>query len=330
MAVRRAIFSKGKSSSVGLKSKILKTQQNLNQPPTFSIRKEYVPEGDHERVETLKLSHPILQVLESSKPNLKQFNQIHTQLIIFGIIQNSLVSSRVIKKLCSSPRLISHAYTVFSLLDEPDAFHCNTLIKSCVNFNKPEIGLRFYYENMFAKCISPNRYTFPLLVKICAEMSCVKQGEKTHSWILKSGFKSDLYVRNTLIHMYSSFRRIKDARKVFDDASSDHSDIVTWNSMIDGVSAALNGFDRMSKRNVVTWNIILALHVRFKSYGMCLNLFDRMIAQGTDVEPNEATLVLKRRWIKAKEGLHINLKNLGQGGSIWRSAGSRNVNLSKN
>ncbi|KAI3909845.1 hypothetical protein MKW92_045655 [Papaver armeniacum] len=349
MAVTRAIFSK---------SKILKTQQNLNQPPTLSIWKEYIPpERDHE---TLKLSHPILQVLESSNPTLKQFNQIHTQLIILGISQNSLVSSRVIKKLCSSPHLVSHAFTVFSLLDEPDAFHCNTIIKSCVNFNKPETGLRFYYEEMFAKCISPNHYTFPLLVKICAEMGRVEQGEKTHSWILKFGFESDLFVRNTLIHMYSSFRRIKDARKLFDDASLDHSDIVTWNSMIDGyvkngevsvarklfdelperdivswnsmiagytgvgdmtsaeeifdrmpvrdvvswnsmidgyaklgsVSAALNLFDRMSKRNVVSWNIILALHIRIKRYEECLKLFDRMmIAQGTDVEPNEATLV---------------------------------------
>ncbi|KAI3923021.1 hypothetical protein MKW98_013555 [Papaver atlanticum] len=191
-------------------------------------------------------------------------------------------------------------------------------------------------------------------------MGCVEQGEKTHSRILKFGFESDLFVRNTLIHMYSSFRRIKDARKLFDDASLDHSDIVTWNSMIDGyvkngevsvarrlfdemperdivswnsmiagyagvedmtsaeeifdrmpvrdvvswnsmidgyaklgsVSAALNLFDRMSKKNVVTWNIILALHIRIKSYEECLKLFDRMmVAQGTDVEPNEATLV---------------------------------------
>ncbi|MCL7051481.1 hypothetical protein MKW94_002592 [Papaver nudicaule] len=345
MAVRRAIFSK--SPTVPLK-------------PTLSIWKEYIPERDdfnQTRIQTLNLTHPILQVLESSKPTLKLFNQIHTQLIILGMFQNSLVSSRVIKKLCSSPCLVSHAYTVFSVLDEPDAFLCNTIIRSYVNFNNPDIGLRFYHEEMFAKCISPNHYTFPLLVKICAEMGLIQEGEKTHSRILKFGFELDLFVRNSLIHMYSSFRKITDARKLF-DASFD-SDIVTWNSMIHGyvkngevsaartlfdempekdivswnsmiagytgvedmksaeeifdrmpfrdvvswnsmidgyaklgvVSAALNLFDRMSNRNVVTWNIILALHVRIKSYEECLRFFDGMVAEGTDVEPNEATLV---------------------------------------
>ncbi|PIA32580.1 hypothetical protein AQUCO_04400049v1 [Aquilegia coerulea] len=72
--------------------------------------------------------------------------------------------------------------------------------------------------------------------------------------------------------------------------------ILSWNTMIDGyarignVSAAHELFDWMNKRNIVSWNIILALYVHSKNYEQCLRLFDRMISSG-EVKPNDATLV---------------------------------------
>jgi pentatricopeptide repeat protein len=66
--------------------------------------------------------------------------------------------------------------------------------------------------------------------------------------------------------------------------------------MIDGyarignVSMARESFDHIPLRNVVSWNIMLALCVRCNLYSECLTLFDRMI-DGGEVKPNEATLV---------------------------------------
>ncbi|KAE8055546.1 hypothetical protein FH972_012379 [Carpinus fangiana] len=217
--------------------------------------------------------------------------------------------------------MVSHAVYVFNCLEEPDAFMCNTIMRSYVNFDDPFSALGFYHERMAGKWVVPNHYAFPLLVKVCAEIGSVREGEKAHARVVKFGFEADLFVRNSLIHMYLVCGRIGDARMVF-DAGPDL-DLVSWNTMIDGyvkngerkvclrvtyrdvvswncmivgyarignVSVAREFFDRIPLRNVVSWNIMLALCVRCKLYSECLTMFDRMI-DGGEVKPNEATLV---------------------------------------
>ncbi|GMY26665.1 pentatricopeptide repeat-containing protein At4g18840-like [Fagus crenata] len=213
---------------------------------------------------------------------------------------------------------MSHAVYVFDCLAEPDAFLCNTIMRSYVNSNDPCSALGFYYGRMIGKWVSPNHDNFPLLVKV-----------------VKFGFESDLFVRNSLIHLYSVCGRIGDARMVF-DAGPDW-DLVSWNTMIDGyvkngevgiarelfdemnerdlfswnsmisgyvgigdmeaakglignVLVARYFFDQMPLRNVVSWNMMLALYVWSKDYNECLRLFDSMI-EGGEAKPNEATLV---------------------------------------
>ncbi|KAE8075826.1 hypothetical protein FH972_014513 [Carpinus fangiana] len=142
---------------------------------------------------------------------------------------------------------------------------------------------------MVGKWVVPNHYTFPLLVKVCVEIGLVREGKKVHARVVKFGFEADLFVRNSLIHMYSVCGRIGGAWIVFDTGPDMDlvakglfermpcRDVVLWNCMIDGyarignVSVAREFFDPMPMRNVVSWNIMLALCVRF--------------------EPNEATLV---------------------------------------
>lgn len=57
-----------------------------------------------------------------------------------------------------------------------------------------------------------------------------------HGLALKSGFLSDLYVGNTLLHLYASCRIIGCARKVFDEMGV-RDDVVLWSSMIEGYVA---------------------------------------------------------------------------------------------
>ncbi|KAH0933263.1 hypothetical protein HID58_010380, partial [Brassica napus] len=185
---------------------------------------------------------------------------------------------------------------------------------------QPLGALRFYYEKMVARCVLQNHYTFPLVAKVCAEIGFVKDGEKIHALLSKKGFDLDLFVRNSLVHMYSVFGRIRDAHKVFDGGST--LDLVSWNLMIDGyvkngeVDIARKLFDvmperdvftwnsmlcgytrvkdmeeaRMPRRNVVCWNTILALYVRNKKYTECLRLYEEMVDKGDGFKPNKASI----------------------------------------
>ncbi|KAI3693762.1 hypothetical protein L1987_76714 [Smallanthus sonchifolius] len=236
---------------------------------------------DDEGEPTLRLTHPILTKLDScSIVTLTQFNQVHTQLIVSGLFQHSLAASRVMKKLSSSPSTVHHAVTLFHALDEPDSFLCNTVIRGLVNSNEPVMALGFYRREMVGKLVPANHYTFPLLVKLCAELGRVREGEKAHTRVLKEGFELDLYVRNALIHMYAVCGRIRDAEKVFD--LSMESDMVTWNSMVDGyvkngmVGDARQVFDEMPERDLFSWNSMIAGYVWAGDMVAAQELFDKM------------------------------------------------------
>ncbi|XP_016455915.1 pentatricopeptide repeat-containing protein At2g20540-like [Nicotiana tabacum] len=269
MAVRFKHPKQSLSLSSEYVNKFIKTQINLSKPTPKLWSDQHNAESfdpyNNNSVQILNLSHPILRILDFCTPKLRHFNQIHAQLIVSGIFQHPLAAGRAVKKLCSSQLTFAHAVKIFENLETPDAFICNTIMKSYVNFNEPEKALVFYHDQMVKNGIFQNNYTFPILVKACADLGMVKEGKKIHAHIVKCGFELDLYTRNVLIHMYSVCWRIGDARKVF-DLSSD-SDLVTWNTMIDGyvkngeVSFARCVFDVMPERDVFSWNSMLSGYV---------------------------------------------------------------------
>ncbi|WMV43430.1 hypothetical protein MTR67_036815 [Solanum verrucosum] len=289
MAVRFKHSKQSLSLSSEYVNKFIKTQINLSKPTPklwsdHDDAKSFDPynNGVHS---TLTLSHPILRILDSCTPKLRQFNQVHAQLIVSGIFQHPLAAGRVMMKLCSSQSTFSHAVKIFENLEYPDAFICNTVMKCYVNFDDPEKGLVFYSDQMVKNGIFQNHYTFPILVKACADLGRVREGEMVHAHVVKCGFELDLYTRNVLIHMYSVCCRIHDARKVF-DLSSD-SDLVTWNTMIDGyvkngeVNLARYVFDVMPERDVFSWNSMLSGYVGIGDMEAAKLLFQEMPSRDT-------------------------------------------------
>ncbi|KAL9419643.1 hypothetical protein AB3S75_037417 [Citrus x aurantiifolia] len=277
----RLKFTKTTEASLSL-DKFIKSQKNLPKTPPKLWANEPKPkftDTDNQRLPIVDLSHPILQKLESCS-TVKEFHQIHTQLLVSGLSQYSFATSRVLKKLCTSLSSVSLSVLFFDGIQEPDAFMCNTIMKSFLMLNDPFGALSFYYEKMMAKFVEFNHYTFPLLGKVCAEIRSLREGKKVHARIVKCGFELDLFVRNSLIHMYSVCGEVLDARKVFEDGPV--WDLVTWNSMIDGyvknreVGFARELFDFMPERDIFTWNSMISGYVDVGDMEAANGLFDLM------------------------------------------------------
>ncbi|MED6180003.1 hypothetical protein PIB30_006120 [Stylosanthes scabra] len=141
-------------------------------------------------------------------------------------------------------------------------------------------ALRFYYDRMISRCVEPNHYTFPILIKASGDVGSVGEGEKGHARVVKFGFESDLFVRNSLIRMYSVFGRVRDARAVFDGSSV--LDLVSYNSMIDGymknggIGDARKVFDEMTDRDAFSWNCLVSGYVAVGDLVAANELFEKM------------------------------------------------------
>lgn len=76
-------------------------------------------------------------------------------------------------------------------------------------------------------------------MKACAELSDLQEGRQIHDDIVSGGFELDLCVGNSLVPMYAKCGKIVIARHVFDKMCK--RDEVSWNALI--VGCTQNGYD---------------------------------------------------------------------------------------
>lgn len=87
------------------------------------------------------------------------------------------------------------------------------------------------------------------MLKACAYLFALSEGEQTHAHVLKHGFGSDVYVNNSLIHFYASCGHSESARKLF---------------------------DKMPERSLVSWNAIIHALVQIGEFDEALHMFVKM------------------------------------------------------
>ncbi|XWS40893.1 hypothetical protein CRYUN_Cryun17cG0035200 [Craigia yunnanensis] len=90
------------------------------------------------------------------------------------------------------------------------------------------------FSEMKLDDISPNEFTFAVMLNSTAGLSALRHGDVLYGEIAKSGFKDHIIVGNALINMYAKCGNIEAASKVFSDMM--YRDSITWNVMISGYS----------------------------------------------------------------------------------------------
>ncbi|KAH9287809.1 hypothetical protein KI387_031926, partial [Taxus chinensis] len=125
-----------------------------------------------------------------------------------------------------------------------------------------EESLLLYYK-MQELGINPNNYTYPILLKACSSLLALQEGRHIHYDIIRNGLESDVYVGAALVDMYSKCGSIEDARELFDKMSE--RDVVSWNSLIAGyaqngcANEALRIFRQMQETYVKPSSVTMAI-----------------------------------------------------------------------
>lgn len=145
----------------------------------------------------------------------------------------------------------------------------------------PDEAIRLYV-GMLRKGAWPNKFTFPFVIKGCAESSMVRCGMMVHAHVVVLGLGADPYVHSSLVHMYASGQMLDAARKLFDGCSEGSVSVVSWNSMIDGyvkcgdLEKAREVFDGMGCRDVASWNTMINGYATVGGLEGAAKLFDVM------------------------------------------------------
>ena len=104
-------------------------------------------------------------------------------------------------------------------------------------FFKEAISL---YSQCHSASLPPNKFTFPPLLKACAKLKSLPQGQSLHTHLIKTGFSSHVYAATSLTDMYMKLHLLHDALKVFDEMPERNP--TSFNAVISGFLQ--NGYSR--------------------------------------------------------------------------------------
>ncbi|OAY65857.1 putative pentatricopeptide repeat-containing protein, partial [Ananas comosus] len=113
----------------------------------------------------------------------------------------------------------------------------NVMIRSYVSHRRPRDALRL----LSSMSPGPDHYTYPCALKACSDAADLPAGRQLHAAVARLGLDANLFVANALITMYARCGRSDRAFQVF--AEMPRRDVVSWNAIIAGF-ARERRFDR--------------------------------------------------------------------------------------
>ncbi|KAL5555874.1 hypothetical protein UlMin_038110 [Ulmus minor] len=109
--------------------------------------------------------------------------------------------------------------------------HWSSAIREAVNQGHSHKAL-FLFRQMKQNGFEPDNFTFPFVAKACSKLSDLKLSQMIHTHVVKSPFRSDMFVQTAVVDMYLKCQELRFAYNVFDKMPV--RDVASWNSMILG------------------------------------------------------------------------------------------------
>eukprot|EP01018_Ginkgo_biloba_P023526 Gb_26260 [translate_table: standard] len=184
--------------------------------------------------------------------DLQLGKEIHHQSIRSGFDSDVFVGNALMA-MYAECRSIEIARQVFEKIPQRDLVSWNTII-GALAFNGCGDEALQLFRKMQLLGLKPDSITIASVLPACAQLKSLKQGKEIHNYVLHRGLESDVFVGSALIDMYAKCASVEFARQAFDKLSQKN--VVSWNSIITGyvqndlANEALKLFQQMQQGGV--------------------------------------------------------------------------------
>ncbi|XP_057818267.2 pentatricopeptide repeat-containing protein At2g27610 isoform X2 [Cryptomeria japonica] len=192
--------------------------------------------------------------------DLDKGKKIHCQIVRNRLESDVFVGTALLDMYVKCGR-IENARQVFEKMSKRDVVLWNAMITGYAQNGHSNEALKLFHQ-MLESGVKPNSTTMVSVLPAYADLGDLQEGVWIHDYIIKNQFESDISGRNSLIAMYAKCGNISIARMLF---------------------------DKMSKRDVVSWNAMIAAYARNAHDKEAFALFRQMQLSG--VKPNSVTIV---------------------------------------
>lgn len=224
---------------------------------------------------------PIISFTEMAT-SISELQQAHAYMLKTGIFHHPFAASRLITAAATaSVDSLSYARTIFTQISQPNTYMYNTLIRAYAISPTPNLALFLFLKLLCDDhSLIPDKYSYTFVLKACAGLCCLKLGQQIHGLVIKNGLIWDVYICNTLIHMYAKCGCFEIARGVLDRMPN--RDVVSWNALLSVyvemglVDLAFGLFNEMPVKNLESWNFMLSVYVNSGLLVEAKRVFDEM------------------------------------------------------
>ncbi|KAH7421802.1 hypothetical protein KP509_13G076400 [Ceratopteris richardii] len=156
---------------------------------------------------------------------------------------------------------LKEAEHTFKKLTSRNVVAWNIIITAFVQRGQPKQAFSFF-SNMLADGVAPNMSIYSSLLNACAALTALAEGKWIHEMLLRSGITPDIILGAALVNLYGKCGSIEDANRIF---------------------------ERLPKRNLATWNSILAAHCQKGDVECARHIFKQMQDEG--IRPDGITFL---------------------------------------
>ncbi|CAA7012929.1 unnamed protein product [Microthlaspi erraticum] len=246
-----------------------------------------------------------------------QAKQLHAQLIRTHSLSHT--SASIVISIYTNLKLLHEALLLFRTLESPPVLAWKSVIRCFTDQSLFSRALTSFVE-MRASGRCPDHNVFPSVLKSCTMMADLRLGESVHGCIVRLGMDCDLYTGNALMNMYAKLLGMDSkfsVDKVFDempqrksfseeDGKSSHFDtssvdpVMSCSEVIEaetviaasnlplGIDSVRKVFELMPRKDVVSWNTIVAGYAQSGMYEDALRMVREM--GSNELSPDAFTL----------------------------------------